>query len=175
MSTDLSDPGARIRHLSRLLSALCLRAKGGELRVSQATLDQLRAEEPSRALFEYFDVKTGQVVLCFRHKALATYFVDEPACQSTQTSSPHPAPRPQTSTSVDTLLSNAPPSRPGSTPQPTTAPGVHLPLTDAQLAKAERILQREKTARQFRRSAQNAASGATPPPSSNPLDEILSG
>lgn len=149
--TTINDPAAVIRHLTRLLGALCVRSKGGELRISQEQIDALKAEEPARALFEYFDAKTGQAVLQFRHKALATYLVEEKACQVSETKSTQPLPT-QTQGLDNTSGSNQ----------------GRRPLTDEQLMDLEMKAKKARLARQFRR-----ASGTPQPVSSNPLDEIL--
>ena len=123
------NPVSVIRHLTRLLSAVA-HSSSGQIRIPQTTMDMIVGGGDPKALFESYDYAKAEIVLEFRPKSLATYLVEEPKqCQPETTSG--------TQSSV-TSHSDLPNSE---------KPGVARPLSDDQLASAERMMNRIKAAR----------------------------
>ena len=122
-------PQGTIRYLTRIL-AIIAQESGGEIRIKRSKMRKL--EEESFRLFEDVDDKKDELVLRFDSKHSAIYPVEAECRQQPQSVAVQP--------------------RPPAVP-PTTKTGSHPPLTDEQLARAERKIAQIKTARQIARDA----------------------
>lgn len=112
-------PEANLRHLRRLLGAICLQ-NGGEYHIECKHLRDIEESGARQALIE--DTVNDRIVLRFGSKHSAVYIL-EPECLTTKNSN---ASAPSSNQTVIPL-----PVSPGK-------PMVQKPLTDDQLARAER-------------------------------------
>lgn len=133
-----SSPQSRLEYISRLLAALCLQS-GGELRIPSLAMQQLEQEPARQALFYDENLNTGEIVIRFGTRNSAVFPVEP--CKKTQPSQVviDPSRRPQ------------PPAFPS---QESDQPRVRKPMSDAELARAERKIKALRTVLQMRREQQ---------------------
>ena len=165
MPPSSTTPAATIQYLTRLLSALVLEHKG-ELRISQKLLRRLDEPAARQVLLEDIDLQKDEIVLRFGSKHSAIYPVEPqggsdasapPICQPTT------QPQPQTTSSQPPQPVSPPthlPPRAKNVQVPIDQPQVRPPLTDAQIARAERTLHQIKTARAIVRKQPHATSSS---------------
>lgn len=133
-----TSPQSTIRYLTRILAALA-KGAGGELRIKRKMLRQVEDETSRQVLLEDLDSKKDEIVLRFGSKHSAIYPVEaETSNQSLQTAQP--------------ARTQAPPPQPSpQVPRDVKSPQSALPFTEEQLARAERVIAKQKTLLAIRR------------------------